>query len=125
MAAIVIPAAANLLPIRREKRNRRSMAYLIHDAKSDTLMLTQKLQLAVAYINSRLASVERERVTVSSLYEAADTQNNRINGFHKMRYCIRRCDFSKAHQLFGEAREEARNSVLLTTAPDCYPLSLR
>ena len=101
------------------------MAYLIHDAKSATLMLTQKLPLAVEYINSRLAQAEREKVTVASLYEAADTQNNRINGFHKMRYLIRRCEFSKAHHLFAEAREAARRSILLTKEAKCYPLAVR
>ena len=125
MTAIVLPQHANLLKLRKEKRNRRSMAYLIHDAKSATLMLTQKLPLAVEYINARLAEAEREKVSVAGLYEAADTQHNRINGFHKMRYLIRRCDFSKAHQLFGEAREDAREAILLTATPDCYPLSLR
>ena len=125
MTAIVLPHNANLLPLRKEKRNRRNMAYLIHDAKSATLLLTQKLPLAVEYINSRLAEAEREKVSVPSLYEAADTQNNRINGFHKMRYLIRRCDYSKAHQLFAEARDAAVSSVLLTAESDCYPLSLR
>ena len=125
MTAIVLPNGAHILRLQKEKRNRRSIAYVIFDAISNTVMLTQKLRLAADYINARFARGPLEEVTVAGLYEAAGTENNRVGGFHKMRFKIQRCDIGRAHNLFAAARIEGTNSVLLTSTPDCYPLAVR
>ncbi len=69
-----------------------------------------------------LADAERERVTLQSLYEAADTAGNRVDGCHKMRYRIVRCNLSKAHLEFDRMRQQpaVHMAVILTALPDCY-----
>ena len=124
---ISVEAGHALLPCSREKRNRRAAAYVIYDAKSGTQLIAQKLQHAAMYINRQLATAERERVTVQGLYEAADTSGNRVDGFHKMRYRIQRCDIAQAHEVFNQAARKCHNvqrSVVVTNSPEAYSVAV-
>lgn len=123
---IQVEKGHRLLPCDREKRTRRGAAYTIVDAKSGTVILSQKLQYAVMYINRFLAQARRERVTVQGLFEAADSIGNRVDGFHKMRYRIHRCEVDQAHTAFEVARQEAeaQRALILTDNPDAYPVAL-
>ena len=112
-----------LLALKREKRTRREAAYVIRDAITGTLLLTQKLKLAAYFINVHLARAPRERVTVSSLFEAADQDANRLNGYHKMRYHISRCSLGTAHHVFNAARVDGTSAVVLTGSPECYAVA--
>ena len=113
-------------PLQREKRTRRDTAYVIHDVKSNTVLLTQKLHHAVDFINDHLATVGREKVTVSGLYEAADTFDNRVDGCHKMRYRIQSSALNKAHSVFNQARSGIRGeAMILTASPDSYVVATK
>ena len=105
-----------------EKRTRRQAAYIIRDARSNTLILTQKLRLAVEFMNNYLASSEMERVTVQSLFEAANTDGNRVNGMHKLRYNVSRWNLGVAHRAFEDLQSqyEPTLALILTSDPNCY-----
>lgn len=108
-----------------EKRTRRNSAHLIRDARSGTLLLTQKLRLAVEFMNEYLAQSEMEKVSVASLFEATGTDGNRVNGFHKLRYHVSRCDLSEAHGALEAARAQpgTRLAIILTNYPECYAIT--
>jgi hypothetical protein len=109
-----------------EKRTRRNAAYLIRDiGGSGILLLTQKLRLAADFINHRLARSQMERVTETGLFDAADTDGNRVNGFHKLRYHVTRLDIGEARDAFQQARALAgvHKAVILATNPDCYAIA--
>ena len=118
-----IPHTQSLLPITKEKRTRCHTAYTVHDIKSETLLLTQKLQNAVDFIHRHLASAQREHVSVQSLYEAADTCGNRVEGCHKMRYKISKLNLHQAHAAFNQKRQThaLRAAIITTQNPQCYP----
>jgi len=106
----------------REKRTRNGVAYIVHDIKTGTIVLTQKLQHAVEFANANLAEAQREYVTLQSLYEAIGTDGNRVEGWHKMRYKITRCDLHAAGTEFESARQRSGVSaaVVVTASPNCY-----
>ena len=120
----VIPLSPTqrLQSIEREKRTRNYVAYIFHDIKTGTLILTQKLQHAADFANTHLAQAQREFITLQSIYEAIDTNGNRVEGCHKMRYRITRCDLYAAHAEFELARRQPgiRTAVVLTASPSCY-----
>jgi hypothetical protein len=124
MPATVMPLThtQTVIALAREKRTRNAIAYIIHDIKTGTVVLTQKLQHAVDYANDVLAEAQRERVTVQSLYEAIGTSDNRVDGCHKMRYRITRCDLHTAHLAFTRARQQpgVRLAVVVTASPGSY-----
>lgn len=125
MAAAVIQLSSDqvLSHLQCEKRTRRNTAYLIRDiGGSGTLLLTQKLRLAADFINDHLAQSQMERVTPTGLFDATDTDDNRVNGFHKLRYHIQRLDVKEAHSVFQHARALAgvRKAIILATDPLCY-----
>ena len=44
------------------------------------MLLTRKLRLAADFINNHLAQSQMERVAETGLYDATDTENNRVHG---------------------------------------------
>lgn len=120
--AIPLTREQELCGLRGEERTRRQAAYLIQDAKSGTLLLTQKLRNAAEFINAHLAQRPHEKVTVSGLFEAVDTTGNNVDGWHKMRFRIIRVDLTNAHEAFEKARrdQEIRLAMILTATPECY-----
>jgi hypothetical protein len=119
-----------LLKLDREKRTRNNTAYIIRDMKTGTVLLSQKLQHASDFINTYLAAdAKRERVSVQSLHEAIDTvcttDDNRVDGFHKMRYKITRCPVHTAHIEFDQARKQpdVNVAVIVTASPSCYTVT--
>ena len=127
MPATIIPLThtQRVTALAREKRTRSDRAYIIHDVKTGTVVLTQKLQHAADFANDALAEAERERVTVQSLYEAIGTSGNRVDGCHKMRYRITRCDLHTAHRAFTHARQQpgVRLAVVVTASPSSYTIA--
>ena len=121
---ITLQSAQYLQALSRERRNRRDVAWIIHDCRSETLLLSQKLQLAAEFINQHLADVEREKVNVAGLFEASDTTENRVDGFHKYRYRVVRAPLSGAHSTFNEMRKAAgvNSAKILTKAPHAYTI---
>lgn len=117
-----MPLSMRLQPLVKEKRSRQDTAWIIHDIKSGTMLITQKLQHAADFANTHLAQAKHERVSIQSLYEAADTRGNRVDGYHKMRYNITRCRLDTAHQEFDRARNQpgVREAIIVTDSPWCY-----
>ena len=110
-----------LRKVEKEKRARNEIVWMVHDIKTNTLLLSQKLGGAVEFINRSLANVAREKVSQAGLYEAADTMGNRVDGAHKFRYRISRCKLETAHSTFNEKRNElGASAIILTTAPHTY-----
>ena len=118
-------SSMRLQPLAKEKRSRHGTAWIIHDIKSGTLLITQKLQHAADFANMHLAKAKHERVSVQSLYEAADTRGNRVDGCHKMRYNITRCSLDSAHEDFDRARKQpgVRKAIVVTDSPWCYTVA--
>ena len=127
MSTRVIPIdnTQRMLPLTREKRTRHDTAWIVHDLKSGTLLLTQKLKHAVEFANLHLAQAGRERVSLQSLYEAADTRGNRVDGCHKMRFRITRSSLHTAHHDFDRARSQpgVNTAVIVTVTPSCYVIA--
>ena len=121
---ITVQRAQYLQNVQRERRNRRDVAWIIHDSKTETLLLSQKLRQASEFINQHLADFERDKVSVAGLYEAADASGNRVDGFHKYRYRIVRTPLSGAHSIFNEMRKASgvNSAMILTKAPHTYML---
>ena len=115
----------SLKPLAKEKRSRHGTAWIIHDIKSGTMLMTQKLQHAADFANMHLAQAKHERVSVQSLYEAADTRGNRVDGCRKMRYNITRSSLDTAHQDFEKARKQpgVRKALVVTDSPWCYTVA--
>jgi hypothetical protein len=122
---ITLSHTQRVTALAREKRTRNDRAYIIHDVKTGTVVLTQKLQHAADFANDALAEAHRERVTVQSLYEAIGTSDNRVDGCHKMRYRITRCDLHAAHRAFTRARQQpdVRLAVVVTASPSSYTIA--
>ena len=122
---ITLQSAQHLQKLQRERRNRRGVAWIIYDSKKEALVISQKLHHAADFINQQLAEYERERVNVAGLYEAADSTENRLDGFHKFRYKIVRAPLGDAHYIFNAMRNASRvsSAIILTQAPHAYPLS--
>lgn len=122
---ISIESTQRLVALTREKRTRHDTAWIVHDLKTGTLLLTQKLQHAVDFANTHLADAKRERVSIQSLYEAADTHGSRVDGCHKMRYRITRCDLHTAHIDFHRERKQPgiQAAVITTASPSCYTIA--
>ena len=83
--AIHLPQTVRVESLKREYRSRNNVAYIVYDVRTGTLLLTQKLQHAVLHINSALAQSRHERVTHQGMYEAIDTMQNTLEGWHKHR----------------------------------------
>ena len=120
--AILLKESQYLQKVEREKRTRKHTAWIIHDLKSNALLLSQKLDHLVNYINHRLATVQREKTTLAGLYEAADTADNRVDGFHKMRYKVLSCPLSDCHSMFNQIRNSkgVDTAIILTSSPQAY-----
>ena len=121
---ISIGHTQRVLSLIREKRARKDTAWIVHDLKSGMLILTQKLKHAVDFANRHLVQAEREKVSIQSLYEAADTNGNRVDGCHKMRFKISRCSLETAQTHFESARKQpdVHTAVILTATPSCYAI---
>ena len=120
-----IDSGQRLIKCTREKCTRRRVAYLIHDAHGPLIMV-QKLQFAVDFINRRLARMKSDRVTVAGLYEAVGlASENQQGGFHKHRYRIERVDIDGASEAFERARERAgvTQALIVTDTPDAYAVA--
>ena len=94
-------------PLKKDWHARRCQAYLIRVRDSvthrDSLILTQKLSAAAAYLNQN-AHTSFERVSAKGLYQAADKTEGYTGGFHKMKYLVSRCELADAHIAFERAR---------------------
>lgn len=121
---ISVKDSQNLQKVQRERRNRRHVVWIIHDVRSKSLLLCQKLNLAVDFINETLADFDRERVNVAGLFEAAGTSENRVDGHHKFRYRVLRTTLSEAHAKFNQMRNTVgiQSAMILTNAPHAYAL---
>ena len=121
---ITLTPAQYLQQVHREKRARRDVVWIVQDLKSRTLLLSQKLQQAADFINRHLATVDRERVSLAGLYEAADTAGNRVDGCHKMRYKVVSCPLRDSHSTFNQMRNQSgvATAIILTSAPQTYVL---
>lgn len=124
MATVIQAPDEYLEKVDREKRTRRETAWIVHDLKSNTLLLTQKLKSAADFINLSLATAQREQVSQAGLYEASDTIGNRVDGCYKMRYRVTSCRLSDSHSKFNKLRDASRvaNAMILTTSPQTYTL---
>ena len=106
MKQITVPNDQQLMPLRREERTRNNTAWLVHDVKSGTIVLAQKLQHMADFVNHHLAEASREMVTLQGLYEASGSHDNKLDGCHKMRYRITRCNGCRLKHLVIEACHE-------------------
>ena len=125
---ITVPTTQYLRQVRREKRTRKDAAWLVHDLTSGTVLISQKLQNVVDYINSHLAKAQRDRVSVAGLYEASDMDSlNRVDGCHKFRYRVMGCPVSKSHERFNQVRATSHvdKAIILTDSPQTYVLGSR
>ena len=101
------------------------MAYIVYDVRTGTLLLTQKLQHVVEHINSAIAESRHERVTLQGMYEAIDTMQNTLEGWHKHRYRVTRCVMQTAHLKFEDMRQldAVKDACILSPTPDHYGLA--
>lgn len=117
--AIEIPFGVTLTePISREARSRGNKAFIIRDALTNDLILTQKLTAAVEHLNAHYARNPLEYVSIRGLYQAAGKHDGYTGGYHKMRYLVTSCDLDKAHIAFEQARSlGAKRATMLTEVP--------
>ena len=117
--AIEIPPGVALTePISREFRSRGNKAFIIRDALTNDLILTQKLTAAVDHLNAHYARSPFEHVSVHGLYQSASNHNGYTGGYHKMRYLVTLCELDKAHIAFEQARSlGAQKATVLTEVP--------
>lgn len=119
LRAIEIPPGVALTePIAREVRTRGNKAFIIRDAHTHDLILTQKLSTAVEHLNAHYARNPLEHVCVRGLYQAAGKHDGYTGGYHKMRYLIIPCELDKAHIAFEKARSlGVQRATVLTEVP--------
>ena len=81
--------------------NRHSVAWIIRDEQTRTLLVAQKLALAVSWINERAHS-RAERVAVNGLFRAASQRDDsRTGGLHKFRYRVCRLPLDSLRAALG------------------------
>ena len=117
--AIEIPSGVTLTkPISRELRSRGNKAFIIRDALTNDLILTQKMTSAVDHLNAHYARNRLEHVCVRGLYQAAGKHDGYTGGYHKMRYLVIPCELNQAHIAFEQARSlGAHRATMLTEVP--------
>ena len=122
---IVVVPTQQLQLVKKERRTRHPIVWIVHDIKSGTVLMSQKLQHVAEFVNNHLSEARRERVTIQGLFEAADTDGNTVDGCHKMRYRITRTEMSEARAKFDRTRSEAGviTAIILTDDPNCYILA--
>ena len=87
-------------PLQKGWHARGNVAYIVHDTKSNLILLSTKLSNLAQYLNKECAHVPQEHVSVRGLYEAADKRSGYTRGLHKMRYFISKCDLADSHIAF-------------------------
>lgn len=103
--AVEIPEGVSLTkPILKEGHTRGNKAYMIRDAHTNDIILTQKLTTVVKHLNDYYARTPMEHVSVRGLYQAAGKHDGYTQGYHKMRYLVIPCDLDQAHIEFERAR---------------------
>lgn len=121
---IAVAPTQRLQLLKKERRTRHAIVWIVHDVKSGTVLMAQKLQHVAEFANNHLSEARRERVTVQGLFEAADTGGNSVDGCHKMRYRVTRTEMTKARAQFDRTRSEdgVITAIILTDDPNCYML---
>ena len=117
---LTVAPTVRLHAIQRERRTRREGAYLAEDKHRRLLILTQKLPVLAAHLNS-LAKDRADCVSVPALYANLGATDNRVGGFTKHRWKVTRASFEEACARFEEARGRFDQAVILGPRA-CYRL---
>jgi hypothetical protein len=95
-------------PLPREPHNRHSVAYLVRDEHTKTLLLSQKLAPVVHWINER-ALTQAERVNLKGLYKAAGFDcSNRTGAMHKYRWRVYRLALGEVPSVLNDMATECK-----------------
>ena len=101
LRVLEIPPGAMLSrPLQKGWHARGNHAYIIHDTRLNSVLLSTKLSILAQYLNQQCARFPQEHVSVRGLYEAADKRSGYTRGLHKMRYFISKCDLADSHIAF-------------------------
>jgi hypothetical protein len=100
------------------KRGSRYGCYFLEDKHGTFLIVSQKLQAIVAYLNA-IAPDVASRVSVTALYEIIDTCDNRVGGWSKHRWRLRFAPLEDAGEVFECERRRFERPLILGQ-PDCY-----
>ena len=84
------------------------------DRTGDWTLLSQKLPLLTAYINSNLAD-QWGKVSTTGLYEAVDRTNGRVGGWHKGRWRVKMVPLADAREVFEVAKRDHKYAAVLAT----------
>ena len=94
-------------------RNRRDSAYIILDKTKKYVFLLQKLPYAENYVNTHVADSKETKISLTGLYEICDNIDNKVGGFHKMRWKVQKIDFEDAIERFKMVRGDYEKAVVL------------
>ena len=61
---IAVAPTQRLQQLKKERRTRHAIVWIVHDVKSGTVLMAQKLQHVAEFANNHLSEARREQVTV-------------------------------------------------------------
>ena len=116
---IPVDPGATLRTVRREYHTRRKGCYIAVD-RYGPVLVAQKLSHLVAYIN-RCATDAAAKVSVPTLHQICDSDDNRVGGWSKHRYKVRFVPFERVREAFETERAGGAPSYILGER-GCYTL---
>ena len=108
--------------VKREYHTRKMGCYLLTDRYGQYLVVAQKLQALVAFLNS-IAIDPASRVSLTALYQIQDrADDNRVGGYSKHRWRLRFVPFEDACAAFARERSRYQHALIVTAQRDCYTI---
>ena len=105
------------------KQHGREVCYVASDRMNQWLLITQKLPLLAAHINS-LADGPADLVSTTALYDGADRREtaSRVGSLIKGRWSVKTVDLERATEVFESARTGNVQAACVASEPACYIL---
>jgi hypothetical protein len=121
LARIELLPTDTLRAVRREWHTRKQGVYVIEDKQRQYLLLAQKLQALVSFLNDHVAPDASSRVSLTALYEVLNATGGRNEGWHKHRWRVRWVPLEEASALFERERGQFHRALILGE-PQCYDI---
>ena len=121
---IIVQPSDALRNVKREwyarKKGSQYGCYLLEDKYGVYLIVAQKLHAIARFLNS-IAPDAASRISVTTLYEILDADDNRVGGFAKHRWRLRFTPLEVAGAVFERERGRFEQSLILGH-PECYTI---
>lgn len=119
MECIALRPNNALKSVSREYRARKNGCYVLQDKYGVYLIVAQKLNTLVSYLNS-IATDGASRVSLTALYEILDSPgDDRVGGYSKHRWKLTFAPLESVAAFFESARARYERPLILGT-PECY-----